>query len=145
MMLRKLVLSVVLTSAFVQHAALTSSASHGVHELRTYSALAHAFPGKSALETSGFDSNYKLSLPKPVQDKNFYLLSLFQRNSSVRNLVSQNSVLKQLAADKASALNKAASCNDVNCFDQLIRFDGPTIEAVATELQTLVNRREFKQ
>lgn len=145
MMLRKLVLSVVLfTSAFVHNAALSSSASHGVHELRTDSALAHAFTQKAALERSDFDSNYKLSLPKPVQDKNFYLLSLFQRNLSVRRLLSQNNGLKQLAAAKASALKKAPSCNDVSCFDQLIRFDGPTIEAVATELQALANKPEFK-
>ena len=144
-MLRKLVLSVVfLTSAFVQNAALSSSSSHGVNELRTDRALAHAFAGKAALQTAGFDSNYKLSLPKPVQDKNFFLLSLFQRNESVRELLKQNKALNQLAAAKASALKKAASCNDVTCFDQLIRFDGPTIEAVATELQTLANRAEFK-
>ena len=76
MMLRKLILAVVLlTSTFVQHAALSSSSSHAVHELRTDRALAHAFA--LAPEKLGFDSNYKLSLPKPVQDKNFYLLSLF--------------------------------------------------------------------
>ncbi len=145
MMLRKLVLSVVLlTSAFVQNAALSSSASHGPRELRTDSALAHAFAQSTALETAGFDSNYKLSLPKPVSDKNFYLLSWFQRNPAVRRLLSQNNGLRQLAAAKASALKKASACNDVNCFDQLIRFDGPTIEAVATELQALAKRAEFK-
>ena len=146
MMLRKLVLFVVLlTGAFVQNAALSSSAPNGVHELRRDSALAHAFAQKAALETSGFDSNYQLSLPKPVQDKNFFLLSLFQRNPSVRRLLSQSNGLKQLAAAKASALKKAASCNNVACFDQLIRFDVPTIEAVATELQALANQPEFKR
>jgi hypothetical protein len=144
MMLRKLALSVVLfTSAFAQNAALSSSASHGVREPGKDSALAHAFAQTPAPATSGFDSNYKLSLPKPVQDKNFYLLSLFQRNPSVRNLLSQNKALKQLAAAKASALKKAASCNNFACLDQLIRFDGPAIEAVAAELQTLANGSEF--
>lgn len=144
-MLRKLVLPVLLlTSAFAQNAALSSSASHGTRELRTDAGLAHAFAGKAALETSGFDSNYKLSLPKPVQDKNFYLLSLFQRNPQARRLLSQNKALKQLAAAKASGLKQIQTCHDVRCFDQLIRFDGPTIEAVATELQTLANRRELK-
>ena len=145
MMLRKLVLSVVLlTSAFVQNAALSSSASHGVHELRTDSALANAFAQTPAPATSGFDSNYKLSLPKPVQDKNFYLLSLFQRNPQARRVLSQNNALKQLAAAKASALTKAARCNNVGCFNELIRFDKPTIEAVATELQALANKPDFK-
>jgi len=145
MMLRKLVFSVVLfTSAFVQNAALSSSASDGVHEPRTDSAFAHEVAQQIGLKTSGFDSKYKLSLPKPVQDKNFYLLSLFQRSPAVRSLLSQNKNLRQLAAAKASALKKAPSCNDVNCFDQLIRFDGPTIEAVATELQALANSPQFK-
>ena len=145
MMLRKLVLSVVLlTSAFVQNAALSSSASHGVHELRTDAVLAHAFAQTPAPATSGFESNYKLSLPKPVQDKNFYLLSLFQRNPQARRVLSQNKALKQLAAAKASALKKAARCNNVGCFNELIRFDRPTIETVATELQALANKPDFK-
>ncbi|HEX3280947.1 MAG TPA: YdcF family protein [Pyrinomonadaceae bacterium] len=145
MMLRKLVLSVILaTSVFVPNAILSESASHVIHESGTHSALAQAFVQKPALETSGFDSNYKLSLPKPVQDKNFYLLSLFQRRAAVRRVLSQNKALKQLAAAKGSALKKAAICDSVECVDQLFRFDSPTIEAVATALQTLANRREFK-
>ena len=141
MMFRNFVLSVVLLmAAFAQNAALTSSAFHGTRELRTNGTFAQ----KAALKTSGFDSAYKLSLPNPVQDKNFYLLSLFQRNASVRRALSQNKVLKQLADNKAASLKKAASCDNVGCFDRLIRFDGPTIEAVAAELQTLANRREFK-
>lgn len=140
-MLRKLVLSVVLfTSAFAQNAALSSSSFYAIRELKISGAFAHT----TALDTSGFDGNYKLSLLKPVQDKNFYLLSLFQRNAPARRLLSQNKVLKQLANDKVLALKKAASCHDVSCFDQMIRFDSPTIEAVATELQTLANRTEFK-
>jgi len=140
-MFRNLILSVVLlTNAFAQNAALTSSGFKGARELKTQSAFAH----KVALETSGFDSAYKLSLPKPVQDKNFYLLSLFQRTREVRRLLSQNKALKQLADDKVVSLKKAAGCDNVACVDQLIRFDGPTIEAVAAQLQTLANRPEFK-
>jgi len=71
-MLRKLVLTVVLsTSAFAQNAAISSAGFQATRELRAYSALAHAFTQTPAAETSGFDSNYKLSLPQPVQDKNF--------------------------------------------------------------------------
>jgi hypothetical protein len=145
MMLRNLVLSVVLLTAFVQNAALSSPAFHGAHEPRTDRALAHAFAQKAALQTSGFDSAYKLSLTHPVQDKNFYLLSLFQRNRRVRNLLSRSKGLQQLAAVKASALKKASSCNDVGCFDDLIRLDDATIGAVAAELQTLANGAVFKQ
>ena len=140
MMLRKLVLSVVLlTSAFAPNAALSSSSFRIARELRSN----NAFAQKAAFATSGFDSNYQLSLLKPVQDKNFYLLSLFQRNAQARRVLSQNKVLKQLANDKVLAIKKAASCNDVSCFDQMIRLDGPTIEAVSAELQALANRPEF--
>jgi DUF218 domain len=145
MMLRKLVVSFLLAGAFVPHAVLSSSAPHFVHDPRTPSALAHAWAQTPALETSGFDSRYKPSLPQPVQDKNFFLLSLFQRNPAVHRLLSQDKVLKQLAADKVSALKKASTCKDVGCFDQLIRFDGPSIDTVAAELQALANRTEFKQ
>ncbi len=146
MMLRNLVLSaILLANAFASNAVLPSSGFHGTHELRTDSALARAWAQKTALSSSGFDSHYGLSLPKPVQDKNFYLLSLFQRNPQIRRVLKQNKVLKQLAAAKASALRKAASCDNAGCFDELIRFDDSTIEAVATELQTLANRLEFRR
>jgi hypothetical protein len=59
--------------------------------------------------------------------------------------LSQDKTLKQLAATKAAALKKAATCDNMGCFDQLVRFDRPTIEAVATELQTLANRPQFKR
>jgi hypothetical protein len=92
----------------------------------------------------GFDSAYKLSIPQPVQDKNFYLLSLFQREPDVRKLLSRSKSLQQLARNKVLALKKAESCGNVGCFDQLIRFDDSTIEAVANELQTLANEPQLK-
>ena len=141
MIIRRLILAaVVFTNLCAQNIGLNSSAFPGACQPLANTALAQT----AVLERPGFDRNYKLSLPKPVSDKNFYLLSLFQRNPSVRKLLSQSKSLKQLAAAKASALKKAPGCNDVNCFDQLVRFDGPAIEAVADELQTLANRREFK-
>jgi len=140
MIIRQLTLGVVLlANAFAQNGPL-SPRGLNTSELRTSSAFAQ----KRVLDTSGFDSAYQLSLPKPVQDKNFYLLSLFQRNREVRKILSQNEKLRTFTADKLLALKQAESCKDIGCFDQLIRFDGPTIEAVATALQTLANRSEFK-
>ena len=95
-------------------------------------------------DPSGFDSNYRLSLPNPVQDKNFFLLSLFQRNRQVRRLLTMDQRLKQLANDKVLALRKAGSCDSAACFDELIRFDAATIDAVATELRELADAPEFK-
>src|SRR6266404_3336491 len=104
-----------------------------------------AFAQHAALNSSGFDRTYKLSFRNAVQDKNSYLLSLFQRNPEVRKLLSESQALTQLANDKLQALSKAASCNAVGCFDQLFRLSGPTIEMVATELAGLAKRPEFKK
>jgi DUF218 domain-containing protein len=142
MIVRNLVLSVVLlASAVVSSAHLTASSFHSLPALRTSNSTTQT----AARASSGFDSNYKLSLPQPVQDKNFYLLSLFQRNPAVRRLLSQDKALHQLAATKAAALKKAETCDKVDCLDQLIRFDDSAIAAVAAELQTLANKPELKR
>jgi len=140
-MLRNFLLSVaLLTGAFAQNVPLNPSGFPAYHKPR----VGDTYAQKTALDSNGFDRTYRLSLPKPVQDKNFFLLSLFQRDRAVRRRLSQNQALKQLNADKVRALRKVASCENVACFDQLIRLDDSTIEAVAAELQTLANRREFK-
>jgi len=142
-MFRHLILCfVLLTTPFAQSAALNRSD-------RAYDMFAPAaFAQTAALDAfdpSGFDSTYKLSLPEPVQDKNFYLLSLFQRNGEVRKLLSRDRVFRRLANKRLSALRRAASCNDVGCFDELIRFSGPTIEAVASQLEALAKSPQFKE
>src|SRR2546425_12513752 len=103
-----------------------------------------SFAQNAGLNSSGFDSTYKLTLRNAVQDKNFYLLSLFQRHREVRELLRGNKALKKLSNDKLQALRMAANCNEVGCFDQLLRFSGATIEAVATELEGLPKHPEFK-
>jgi hypothetical protein len=129
---------VLLVGSFAQNAAL-SSESYALWNSR------FAVTQTTARDASGFDPRYKLSLPYPVQDKNFYLLSLFQRNAPVRALLSRNRVLKQLAADKALALKKAASCHDVSCFEELMRLDERAVKAVETELENLANRPGFER
>ena len=104
-----------------------------------------SFAQNAGLNSSGFDSTYKLTLRNAVQDKNFYLLSLFQRNREVGKLLRGNKVLKKLSNDKLQALRMAANCNDVSCFDRLFRFSGPTIEMVATKLKALGKHPEFKK
>ena len=98
----------------------------------------------AGLKASGFDSTYKLILRTTIQDKNFYLLSLLQRDREVRKLISRNRALKKLSRDKLQALSTSFKCNDVACFDRLLRFSGPTIKMVATELEALARRPEFK-
>nr|MDQ3820279.1 YdcF family protein [Acidobacteriota bacterium] len=140
MKIRNIILaSILLANLFVLNPSLSSPDSHRVRGLTI-----SAFAQKAALGTFGFDRNYKLALLKPVQDKNFYLLSLFQRNTSIRKLLTRNKVMRQLADDKVLALKKAATCSDAGCFDQLMRLNDSDIEAVATELQRLANRTAFK-
>src|SRR6185436_3609054 len=59
-------------------------------------------------------------------------------------LLSQNQALKALATAKVSALKKAASCDSVSCFDELVRLDASTIETVAAELEKLAKAPQFK-
>jgi hypothetical protein len=141
-MFRSLILSaVLLTNAFAQNAPLSSPVLRSAVEFEANRAQAE----ETKLDTLGFDSAYKLSLPKPVQDKNFYLLSLWQRNPEVRKLLSRNKGLRRLTAERLLALEKAESCKDVGCFNELFRFNGPIIEAVAGTLNTLANQPAFKE
>ena len=141
-MFRHLILCfVLLTTPIAQSAPLNRSD-------RAYDAFTHtSFAQTAALDafdTGGFDNTYKLALPEPVQDKNFYLLSLFQRNRDVRKLFSKNQVFSRLANEKLLALGRAASCNDVGCFAELTRFSDATIEAVASEFEALAKEPQFK-
>ncbi|MFN2578427.1 MAG: YdcF family protein [Pyrinomonadaceae bacterium] len=142
MILRHLILSFVLltSTSFAWPARLTSSGFDTSYNLFTSTAFQTA-----RLDSSGFDSTYKLTFRNAVADKNFYLLSLFQRDPAVRKLLIGNKVLKQLSDEKLQAFRMAADCNDVRCLDQLFRLSGPVIDTVATELEGLAKRPEFKK
>lgn len=103
------------------------------------------FAETSTTVVPGFDRSYKLLLPRPVQDKNFYLLSLFQRRREVRNVLAHNQTLNQLATEKSAAWSKALTCQTPQCFDDLLRLDPATIDAVAQELQTLATVPSFRR
>lgn len=106
--------------------------------------VAFAPPQAAAPASSAFDPSYKLSLPTPVQDKNFYLLSLFQRDVHVRRLLNRNKALRQLANKKLMAWQKAVACGDVNCFDEALRLTAADIETIATELSALAITPQLK-
>jgi DUF218 domain len=136
MIFRDLILSAVLLTNVFANPAFRLSGFHRPLEILTNRAVAQ--------NASGFDPAYRLSLSNPVQDKNFYLLSLFQRNRQVRRLLTTDEILKPLSSDKLLALKKAGNCKTTACFDELIRFDSANIEAVAAELQRLGDAPEFK-
>src|ERR1051326_5469253 len=139
--LRQLLLSVaVFSSTLAQNSARNPAILYGDGGRLQTSALAR----EAAVDAPGFDSNYKLSLLQPVQDKNFYLLSLFQRDAAVRRLLLQNKVLRQFADDDLAALKKAASCNVATCADELFRIGSARIERVSAQLEKLANQPAFK-
>src|SRR6185295_3562929 len=45
--------------------------------------------------------------------------------------------------EKALALKKASSCNDVGCVDELMRLSAASIDAVAAELEVLSQAPQF--
>ncbi|HEY0427522.1 MAG TPA: YdcF family protein [Pyrinomonadaceae bacterium] len=77
-----------------------------------------------------FDAGYKIVFRNPVQDKNFYLLSLFQNRKEIRSDLRKNKILGDLAKQN-NRLKAAAACDDVNCYDKAFRLSEQEIEAVA--------------
>src|SRR6185437_5630205 len=133
MMFRHLILSFVLltNTSFAQNAGFNSAGL--------------GFTQSAALASSEFDPNYKPTLRHPVQDKNFYLLSLFQRRPEIRKLLRENKALKRLSNDRLQNLRMAARCQGVACFDRLLRLSGPEINTVANEFEVLARHPEFRR
>lgn len=80
-----------------------------------------------------------LSLTSPVQDKNFFLLSLFETSRSAAAIVGSDSELKELLRVKREALHDAAThCDaDVQCFTAGLRFSDGEVSAVSGALLRL--------
>src|SRR5437016_3935622 len=76
-----------------------------------------------------------LRLTNPVQDKNFYALSLLERNPAAL----KDMTLDTVRAEKVVALHRAVnSCAlDVNCFAEAMRFSDAEIALIATVLRRL--------
>jgi len=96
-----------------------------------------------ALEPTHFDSRYRLELLHPVQDKNFYLFSLLQRERALRLAIQQDDTLQRLAGERRSAQKKALACSDVACVVGLHRLDPSTVQAVSGRLRQLSQKPAF--
>lgn len=77
----------------------------------------HALLGLS-LASAAEPLRAPVRLESPVQDKNFYLLSLLERTPDVRDAVKAEPALSRIAAERLAALDKAAKrCNlDLDCY-----------------------------
>jgi hypothetical protein len=65
-------------------------------------------------------------LQAPVQDKNFYLLSMLERTPDARDAVKAEPALARIAAERLAVLDKAAkTCNlDLNCYAAAFEWSG---------------------
>ncbi len=145
MMLRHFILSLVLLAnvsgtSVAQNAGFNPASFEGTS--RRFAPT--AFAQNATAKATGFDPTYQLTLHNAVQDKNFYLLSLFQRDQAVGKLLRRNEALRRLSNDKAQAFGRVAKCDNVRCLDQLLRLSDPEINTVSNELEGLAKYPALK-
>jgi len=92
-----------------------------------------------ALEPASGPAHRPVELRRPVQDKNFFLLSLVEREPAVRAAIQQDSTLAGLRADRAAAINRAVSqCGaDLECNTIAFRWTDEQISRAAAALAGL--------
>jgi hypothetical protein len=89
-----------------------------------------------------FDANYKIDFRNPTQDKNFYLLSLFQNQKKVRASLVKNRIFQDWAKEK-NALQIAGKCEDANCFDAAFHLAESEIEYIAKVFENSANDKNL--
>ena len=83
-----------------------------------------------------------------AQDKNFYLLTLFEKIPELNKVLATNSTLAKIASDKKNALQNAAqNCReDLSCHTNGLIWTDDEIELIGKELQKLIQSSSvFKQ
>ncbi len=80
-----------------------------------------------------------LALRSPVQDKNFYLLSMFERTAAVRQALEAEPGLRRLAESKRQALNTAVeSCGqEVSCYTNALLWKEAEVDSAGKTLREL--------
>jgi hypothetical protein len=83
-------------------------------------------------------SGYHLIGNGSVQTKNFYLLTLLQRNDKVRTALEQDSVLSLMAIKQNKAIARClAICTTYKCITDTLKLSGATIDKVSARLAYL--------
>jgi hypothetical protein len=83
-----------------------------------------------------------------VEQKNFYLLSTFERSQPVSRALRADITLSELATAKRTALSKAANtcAAALSCYADAMKFSDPEIESVSNELKALYrNNAELRR
>ena len=101
--------------------------------------LAFALTGLAALgvaQTAALPRHAPLVLTSPVQDKNFFLLSLMQRDSEVLRALEADADLLRMARARKDAVARAAKdCpEDLACFHAPFRLTESEILTASTAL-----------
>ncbi len=81
-------------------------------------------------------------LPAPVQDKNFYVLSLLEEKGLARDAIKADATLAALAAAKRDALTSAAkACAfETACYVSALKFNDADTESVSGALRALAEK-----
>src|SRR5437870_2839897 len=90
--------------------------------------LAHAQPAKTPLD-----------LLAPLEDKNFYLLSLIERTPEARRALASDPELKKLGLTKRESLRKTIdTCNgEAACYASTLKWTDSEIATAAQRLREL--------
>jgi uncharacterized SAM-binding protein YcdF (DUF218 family) len=74
----------------------------------------------------------------PVQDKNFYLLSLLERTPAVARILQDDPALREMAQARREALHTASNCpEDLACLLAPLRFSDAELTRASEALQRL--------
>jgi hypothetical protein len=92
-----------------------------------------------ASQSSPEPDHKTLDLRSPVQDKNFYLLSVIERMPAVRDAVKRDAVFSRIASERLAAIDHATeSCNiDIDCNTSAFLWSDSQTEMAAHALSEL--------
>ena len=123
----------------MRHRALGADRMCSMSRLHLIAVL--AFAGAISAQTIRFaePARHPLLLTSPVQDKNFYLLSMMERTAAVRKVLTSDPILGNLAATKRAELEKASqTCGaDLDCYCAALRWSDAEMDAAAHALRSL--------
>ena len=94
-----------------------------------------------------FDSTYTINFENPVQDKNFFLLSMIQRSPEVHNLILADSTLSRIGQKYSLGFESARQhcAGEVTCVDQLLKITEPDKISSNTAFSALAEKAAMQQ
>jgi len=102
--------------------------------------VAYAYGQAQVPQAAEVPAPRPVELTAPVQDKNFFVLSLMEHNAAAAEVLSHDNVFKQVFEQKQTAISTAArECQSgVACFVDAVRWKDDEITAIAARLRGLV-------